>query len=47
MSGTHQDVATIAAEVSTAVAAQATKEFRLMHEPKIIKFKGVTLLMQN
>ena len=40
MSGTHQDAATIAAEVSTAVVAQASKEFRRMCEPKIIKFKG-------
>ena len=35
-----QDAASIAAEVSTAVAAQASKEFHHMHEPKITKFKG-------
>ena len=32
--------ATIAAEVSAAAAAQASKEFRQMREPKIVKFKG-------
>lgn len=38
--GTHQDVATIAAEVSAATAAQESKEFCCMHEPKITKLKG-------
>ena len=35
-----QKTATIVAEVSTAAAAQASKEFRCMWEPKITKFKG-------
>ena len=35
-----QDAATIVAEVSAAAAAQASKEFRRMHEPKITKLKG-------
>ena len=35
-----QDAATIAAEVSAAAAAQALREFRRMHEPKITKLKG-------
>ena len=35
--GTAHDVATIAAEVSAAAAAQASKEFRRMREPKITK----------
>ena len=35
--GAAQDVATIAAEVSAAVAAQASKKFRHMREPKITK----------
>ena len=34
------DAAAIAAEVSAAVAAQASKEFRRMRDPKITKFKG-------
>ena len=34
------DVAAIAAEVSAAVAAQASKEFHKMRDPKITKFKG-------
>ena len=34
------DVVAIAAEVSAAVAAQASKEFRRMQDPKITKFKG-------
>ena len=34
------DVAAIAAEVSAAAAAQASKEFRRMRDPKIAKFKG-------
>ena len=40
LSGNPQDAVTIAAEVSAAVAAQASKEFRHMCEPKITKFKG-------
>ena len=36
----HQDAATIATEVSAAAAAQASKEFQHMQEPKIMKFKG-------
>ena len=35
-----QDAATIAAEVSAAAAAQASKEFHRMREPKITKLKG-------
>ena len=35
-----RNVATIAAEVSAAAAAQASKEFCRMHEPKITKRKG-------
>ena len=38
--GSAQDVATIAAEVLAAVAAQASKEFRQMWEPKITKLHG-------
>ena len=38
--GVHQDVAVIAVEVSVATAAQASKEFWHMWEPKIIKLKG-------
>ena len=38
--GVHQDAAVIAAEVSVATAAQASKEFQCMWEPKIIKLKG-------
>ena len=38
--GVHQDAAVIAAEVSAATAAQASKEFQCMQEPKIIKLKG-------
>ena len=34
------DAAAIAAEVSAAVAAQASKEFHQMRDPKITKFKG-------
>ena len=41
VASTHQDVAVIAAEVSVAVmAAQASKEFCCMCEPKITKLKG-------
>ena len=40
LTNNHQDVATIAAEVSAGAAAQASKEFCCMHEPKIMKFKG-------
>ena len=35
-----QDAAAIAAEVSAAAAAQASKEFHRMRDPKITKFKG-------
>ena len=35
-----RNVATIAAEVSAAAAAQASKEFCRMHEPKITKLRG-------
>ena len=35
-----QDTAAIAAEVSAVVAAQASKEFHRMRDPKITKFKG-------
>ena len=38
--GAAQDVATIAAEVSAAAVAQASKEFRCMREPKITKLRG-------
>ena len=37
--GAAQDTATIAAEVSAAAAAQASKEFRCMREPKITKLR--------
>ena len=40
MTGSPQDTAAIAAEVSVAVAAQASKEFCWMQDPKITKFKG-------
>ena len=40
MTGSPQDAAAIAAEVSAAAAAQASKEFHLMRDPKITKFKG-------
>ena len=35
-----RNTATIAAEVSAAAAAQASKEFRRMHEPQITKLRG-------
>ena len=38
--GVHQDAAVIAVKVSVATAAQASKEFQHMWEPKIIKLKG-------
>ena len=38
--GAAQDAATIAAEVSAAAVAQASKEFRHMREPKITKLRG-------
>ena len=38
--GATHDAATIAAEVSAAAAAQASKEFRHMWEPKITKLCG-------
>ena len=38
--GAAHDAATIAAEVSAAAAAQASKEFRHMWEPKITKLRG-------
>ena len=40
MTGSPQDTAAIAAEVSAAVAAQALKEFRWIRDPKITTFKG-------
>ena len=40
LTGNPKDAATITAEVSAAAAAQASKEFRCMWEPKITKFKG-------
>ena len=40
LTGVHQDVAVIVAEISVATAAQASKEFQCMQEPKIIKLKG-------
>ena len=40
MTGSPQDTAAIAAEVSAAAAAQASKEFCRMQDPKITKFKG-------
>ena len=40
MTGNPQDTAAIAAEVSAAVAAQVSKEFHQMRDPKITKFKG-------
>ena len=39
----QQDAAVIAAEVSVATVAQASKEFHCMHEPKITKLKGCYL----
>ena len=38
--GNAQDAATIAAEVLAAAAAQASKEFWRMREPKITKMHG-------
>ena len=35
-----RNMATIATEVSAAAAAQASKEFCRMHEPKITKLRG-------
>ena len=40
LSSNPQDAVTIAAEVSAAVAAQASKEFHCMCKSKITKFKG-------
>ena len=40
LTGGPQDTAAIAAEVSAVVAAQASKEFCRMRDPKITKFKG-------
>ena len=40
LTGGPQNTAAIAAEVSAAVAAQASKEFRQMRDSKITKFKG-------
>ena len=40
LTGGPQDTAAIAAEVSAAVAAQASKEFHRMRDLKITKFKG-------
>ena len=39
MTGSPQDTAAIAAEVSVAVAAQALKEFHQIQDPNITKFK--------
>ena len=39
-SGVHQDEAVILDEVSAATAAQASKEFQCIQEPKITKLKG-------
>ena len=41
MSGTHQDAATITAEVLAAATVQASKEFHHMCKPKITQLKGV------
>ena len=38
--GNAQDAGTIVAEVLAAAAAQASKEFRCMREPKITKLRG-------
>ena len=38
--GNPQDAATIAAKVSAAAVAQASKEFWCMWEPKITKLQG-------
>ena len=40
LAGDPHNAVSIAAEVSAAAAAQASKEFHCMHEPKITKFKG-------
>ena len=40
LANSSKDTATIAAEVSAAAAAQASKEFHRMREPKITKLKG-------
>ena len=40
LTGGPQDAAAIAAEVSAVAAAQASKEFCQMRDPKITKFKG-------
>ena len=40
LTGGPHDTAAIASEVSAAVAAQASKEFHQMQDPKITKFKG-------
>ena len=40
VASTHQDAAVIAAGVSAAMAAQASKEFHRMNKPKITKLKG-------
>ena len=46
-SGTHQDAATITAEVLAAAMVQASKEFHHMCKPKITKLKGGIQLMQK
>ena len=40
LTGSPQDTAAIAAEVSATAAVQASKEFCWMRDPKIAKFKG-------
>ena len=40
LANNFKDAATIAAEVSAAAVAQASKEFRRMCEPKITKLRG-------
>ena len=40
MASTHQDAVVIAAEISAAMAAHASKEFHHIREPKITKLKG-------
>ena len=40
MTGSPHDAAAITAEVSAAAAAQASKEFHWMQDPKITRFKG-------
>ena len=46
-SSSHQDAATIAAEVLVAAVVQASKEFCRICEPRITKLKGGIQLTQN